>query len=181
MNNVKPYVTAVSNSFIQMPGGQITGKIYFQFGEKTFPESDWNDFVVVMLCWWLKAVIQMIDGIKENAELLFMDGPFSVRILTQGRDRWRLECIERRKNVALNPDEIGEVVEYRTMVESLIMLKSLLSVACETIHRCKKNEWILSDLDLLISLKDQLQNRLAKLSSPEKMTTTGDSGLSQNV
>jgi hypothetical protein len=133
----------------------MTGVIYFQFGEKTFPEPDWNDFVIVVLCWWLEAVIQMVDGVKENAELWFMDGPFYVRIFTKGKERWYLECIHRRKN---------ERVEYSTLVEPVIMLKSLLSVARETIDQCKKNEWTLSDLDLLITRSHQIRNRLMKLS-----------------
>ena len=105
----------------------------------------------------------MVDGIKEEAELWFMDGPFYVRIFTKGRERWYVECIHSRKNVALNP-ACGEVVEYSTIVEPMTMLKSLLSVAYETINQCKKNEWTLSDLDLLITRSNQMRSRLMKLS-----------------
>jgi len=150
------YITIVPDSFVQMSSGQITGVIYFQFGEKAFPAPEWNDFVVVMLCWWLEAVVQVVDGIKEMAELWFMDGPFYVRIFTKGREGWYLECIHSRKN--------NEVVEYSTLVEPMNMLKSLLSVADETINQCQKNEWTLSDLDLLIARSNQMRSHLMKLS-----------------
>ncbi len=149
------YITIVPDSFAQMSSGQITGAICFQFGEKAFPDPDWNDFVVVVLCWWIESVIQLVDGIKERAELWFMDGPFSVRLFTKGTAGWSLECIHRRKN---------EVVEYSTRVEPMHMLKSLLSVADETIDQCQKNEWTLSDLDLLITRSNQMRSHLMKLS-----------------
>ncbi|GIN86918.1 hypothetical protein J6TS2_33040 [Heyndrickxia sporothermodurans] len=58
----------------------ITGKIYFSIEDRFFPEKGWEDFVVVILAWWLKALLNLKNsrnGITQVFE--FMDGPLFVR------------------------------------------------------------------------------------------------------
>lgn len=60
--------------------GSITGEIYFQFENFYFPERGWNDFVVVLLGWWIKSAETLeVSSVGTTVEFLFMDGPFYVR------------------------------------------------------------------------------------------------------
>jgi hypothetical protein len=54
--------------------GSITGRICLSVGDVYFPESEWSDYPVVLLAWWLVA----LDGAAPV--LRFMDGPFSVKL-----------------------------------------------------------------------------------------------------
>lgn len=38
-----------------------TGEIYFQFEDFAFPEKGWNDFVDVILNWWIHNLIELIE------------------------------------------------------------------------------------------------------------------------
>lgn len=58
--------------------GTATGVIYWDVEGAQFPEAGWNDFVVVILGWWLQDVIALLRGETKDVALDFMDGPFSV-------------------------------------------------------------------------------------------------------
>lgn len=66
-----------------------TGKLHIRFGDVDFPDSDWDDFVVVVLAWWLDAVRKLIEE-GVGVLLMFMDGPFTVTLEPSTQlDRWR--------------------------------------------------------------------------------------------
>ncbi|BBB90434.1 hypothetical protein [Methylomusa anaerophila] len=55
----------------------ITGEICLAIGDVFFPELYWNDFVVIVLTWWLDAINKLKkSAIGEVCEFRFMDGPF---------------------------------------------------------------------------------------------------------
>ena len=68
-------VTVNTDSIEFHDDGLATGIIYLSVGEKSFPESSWNDFVVPVLWWWLQAAGDLIDSASTQS-LRFMDGPF---------------------------------------------------------------------------------------------------------
>jgi len=43
----------------------VTGVVFFDFGSFQFPEKGWNDFIVVVLSWWLIA-LKRIDRIGRS-------------------------------------------------------------------------------------------------------------------
>lgn len=57
-------------------GRKITGEIYFEFSNFIFPEKGWNDFVVIILSWWLNEFKKN----NYNFKMLFMDGSFEIEI-----------------------------------------------------------------------------------------------------
>jgi len=65
---------------ISKEGGNVFGIIYFQHESMIFPEKNWNDFIVIILNWWSDALLKLIGNESISAELLFMDGPFSVKV-----------------------------------------------------------------------------------------------------
>lgn len=57
--------------------GSITGEIWFQVGEISFPEPLWSDFTIVVLEWWINAIRELEHARSEvSKKLIFMDGPF---------------------------------------------------------------------------------------------------------
>lgn len=60
--------------------GAITGRIHASNETTAFPEADWNDFVVVVLGWWLAAAARVLNGTKSRDLLHFMDGPYWIEM-----------------------------------------------------------------------------------------------------
>jgi hypothetical protein len=76
----------------------ITGEIFFQFGDSYFPESHWNDFIVVILIWWNKS-IRLLEtaSVGASVDFNFMDGPFYVRGLKKDNKIVSLSFIRRNR------------------------------------------------------------------------------------
>jgi hypothetical protein len=85
--------------------------IAIQVGEVWFPEKSWDDFAVVILGWWLEELRTLERTDNGRASLLFMDGPFEVRIFRVKGDLLTIECINRstRKAVVRSQCSLAEV------------------------------------------------------------------------
>ncbi len=94
----------------------ITGQCAIRAGGDAFPEHEWSDFVVVVLGWWLSELHTAEVG--ESVELLFMDGPYLVRVEPTSGGAARLEFVKERISGA-------EVLK-----ESTVSLKQALE-ACQ--------------------------------------------------
>ena len=66
--------------------GLVTGRIRFLVDQNAFPDSEWNDFVLIILEWWLQSVISLSLDSEGTAELRFMDGPFYVTVKREGNE-----------------------------------------------------------------------------------------------
>lgn len=53
--------------------------IWFEEGGESYPEEGWLDFGAVILLWWVSAILRLFGGSREE-DLVFMDGPFRVRV-----------------------------------------------------------------------------------------------------
>jgi len=70
----------------------ITGEIWLQVGDFSFPAQEWTDFPVIILSWWLDA-LDTLHSTNGATEFLFMDGPYSFTV-SQRNGECILECIE---------------------------------------------------------------------------------------
>lgn len=75
-----PFQIIVDHESLELSRGAITGRIHVSNARSTFPEPEWNDFVVVILGWWLDAAAQIFDGRQRDVQFQFMDGPFSIAV-----------------------------------------------------------------------------------------------------
>ncbi len=57
--------------------------IYWTHEGAAYPEEQWLDFGSVLLSWWLMAAKSLLEGAAE-ADLSFMDGPFSLQARSLG-------------------------------------------------------------------------------------------------
>lgn len=121
-------------------GRSITGHVYFAFNGFSFPSSDWNDFVVVIVSWWLDA----LQTIRENQEatLRFMDGPYSLVLSVEKSDTALARCIEERDELVTIHQEFVELSDLCSEIHSLAQL---------IVFHCRENGMESSDVDLLES------------------------------
>jgi hypothetical protein len=80
----------------QSGSGSITAVICYDFGQQQFPAPDWNDFVVIVLNWWIAALEASTAG-SQPIKLQFMDGPYWITATRQGEGGLLLSCIEDRR------------------------------------------------------------------------------------
>jgi len=50
------------------------GQLNRGFQDSSFPEKNWNDFILKILHWWLEALKNLAKD--KKTEFHFMDGPF---------------------------------------------------------------------------------------------------------
>jgi hypothetical protein len=119
------------SSIEQSKSGAITGRIHFRFGEVCFPESDWSDFPVVVLGWWLR------EANATDPTFRLMDGPMAVHV-------------EGRVSIAKLLDR--DLVVGESPVEMMNLARSIRRAAQCVLVRCNELGLVSSDLDNLIVL-----------------------------
>jgi hypothetical protein len=60
------------------PNGSITGIVYFCLDSTVFPDKRWNDFIVIVLSWWVQATKRLSRAENAVETFSFMDGPFEI-------------------------------------------------------------------------------------------------------
>jgi ParB-like nuclease domain len=70
---MEPFYLVVDPDSLELSRGSITGKIHISNATCTFPEPEWNDFVVVVLGWWLEAAAEVSGRQGTEGLLRFMD------------------------------------------------------------------------------------------------------------
>ena len=70
-----------------------TGEVHVRFGDVDFPGTDWSDFAVVVLGWWLEQITDLLEQ-RARVQMKFMDGPFAVALEPSPQDdRWRATAL----------------------------------------------------------------------------------------
>lgn len=126
---------------LEKSGSQaITGVIFFDFTSYQFPEKGWNDFVIVVLCWWLSVLGKITIGKSDSEELRFMDGPLYVKVTKLNNNLCGVECFDGGSRE--NPEFSGKY-------KFTDILNSVLEVAKTTYSVCSQNEWDGKDISTL--------------------------------
>jgi hypothetical protein len=98
-------------------GSSVVFRIYWQNEDADYPMAEWQDFGADILSWWIVSTLSLSKGASE-AEFMFMDGPYSLRIKNQNQ---LLTIIDR-------DDELRWNVSLKTVVEELISAAQLVVV-----------------------------------------------------
>ena len=124
----------VNEQSLKLSRRKITGEICFVIEDQFFPEENWNDFVVVILTWWLQCLKKlMLSADGSLCDFSFMDGPLLVRVKKIDNDIINLEFMREK----LNGDEIQ--LTARCSVNQL--RKSLIGAAKKTIKIIEAKMW----------------------------------------
>jgi hypothetical protein len=75
----------------------VFAQIFFEIRpEIFFPEHSWDDFVEIVLSWWMEEMIGfLVDG--SDATLRFMDGDFSVTVVSSVNKEAEFRFFEGKK------------------------------------------------------------------------------------
>jgi hypothetical protein len=137
------------DSLEQTLGGPIIGVIEIRLKDTVFPGSNWYDFVVIILGWWLSSTYSLVSRRSETVHCEFMDGPFRFSLDYITGQRWRIRLTR-------NTPENQEVAAG--IVDSKFVLNDLLESAHKIIAACKNKGWISNDIR-------ELEDRYASLKS----------------
>jgi hypothetical protein len=69
-----------------------------QIGETWFPDHDWEDFTLAVLHQWQHKIGPLISGEVSAVTLVFMAGPFEMRVRAAGQNQWAIECVHSDTN-----------------------------------------------------------------------------------
>lgn len=120
----------------------ITGEIYFENIDGYFPEIHWNDFVVVILNWWIEAINRIKKAaVGESDEFLFMDGPYLVRGCKIDQNIMRMDFVKSQLK--------GEKVISSMNCDVSSFGGSVLATAKRVVTEINKRKWEVNELDKL--------------------------------
>lgn len=113
----------------------ITSRICLDIDDFQFPDAKWNDFVVVILGWWLRETLSLLNGNQEEISCNFMDGPFVFKIKNTG-ETFLLKLFTDKDSDSI----------FESNINKEIYLESLLSSAQSVILKCENNNWSSDDI-----------------------------------
>jgi hypothetical protein len=115
--------------------GSIVGRVWFVLDGQVFPERRWSDLIVKVLGWWIEELLRGQSTDETSMTLLFMDGPYSVRLREQsGADLWSVSFLRDRGPVDARREAVGST-------ELGQFARSVLTAAREVVAACRANGW----------------------------------------
>lgn len=140
-------VIVIRDSLQKISSCLIHGTIFLKRGAENFPTYGWNDFVTVILEWWLRALLPLFLGEAKHAELLFMEGPYKVDIDIVGPGIVAVKFVDRGRSQL-------EKLHSSTSNEDLLTFIEVICNACDLIlKQCRT-------LDIQNVAIDRLNNTL---------------------
>jgi hypothetical protein len=136
--------------------GNITGEVYFISQDIEylndpflFPEENWNDFVVIILGWWIKNLIRVIqEKPGSTVDFDFMDGPFLVKSKKVTEDTLELKFLENTSSDCI-------IINICNCSLNQIA-KSILKSAKRILKVSKEKNWDIDDVNELEKLTSLL-------------------------
>lgn len=129
----------------------VTGEVHLRVGSVCFPDARWNDFLIVLLSWWLQALLDLFESESDCFEFCFMDGPFKARGTLLDSCTVSVEFIE---------DKLRGERTVMTRTGSMMALKrSLIQAAEETMQTIKAHDWRPNDFDRLGTVLDEAKSK----------------------
>lgn len=141
-------ITTRGGSLRRSSSGRITGAISASLGARWFPDESWNDFAVVILGWWIDALLTLLDRKSGKVEWLFMDGPYRIDVAMNDADSLsvQLVCTGLRDSVVASGSTSPETV-----------LTQLEAAGRTVLDGCDARGWVSDDVEDLRSALKRLR------------------------
>ena len=117
--------------------GSITGRVFLRGPTGDFPESEWFDFPVVILGWWIEGLSDLLAGKEQSFQGMFMDGPFAFVVERGMGNSGRIEWGRRGDTVAIG------IVNIPVLLRSAVLAGRLVA------DSCRARGWESRDLETL--------------------------------
>lgn len=124
----------------QSKSGTITGVMYFDSLSEQFPEAGWNDFIVVVMGWWIPELASLTNGSANTAELSFMDGPYTLKVVKTENGDFSLFRTDGKQSIQF-------VTLSKIDFEKFVV--RLKKSARKIVEECEKKSWKSDDLSTL--------------------------------
>jgi hypothetical protein len=151
-----PFIVVDPATFRMSKMGLVTGMIHIQINGRSFPEKDWDDFVIIILNWWLKELILSISKGADTFNCLFMDGPFSFTVKKDNSDNSIREIFFVHRHT-------GSQMEVAGKVPLMALIDGFLAVSKTTINSCAEKDWKGQEAEKLVSNYNTLRQMSKKL------------------
>lgn len=126
-----------SESLVLSKTNNIVGKVYFSFKNDCFPERGWNDFVPVVLHWWLPSAGEIYSNNSDYEKLVFMDGPFYVEVNSVNGEMCGIKFFHER-------NEVGSIE-----ISKKIFFTEIFNAAKSFLEVCESKRWLSSEITQL--------------------------------
>ena len=139
---------------VRSHGPAIAG-VWLESGGSEFPMARWTDFVVVVLRWWVVAVLRLLRNNTGTERVPFMEGPYAVEAsrTQSGKLQFRMFAgPSGGREVA-----VGEADIRRFVSELAIQSERLLD-------ECRLREWWSLDAAVLKSHLEELDREIRRFS-----------------
>ncbi|MFZ6648904.1 hypothetical protein ACO0LO_24480 [Undibacterium sp. TJN25] len=136
-------------SFIRSKSGKITGGLWVSTKNKDFPAEGWNDFVVIILSWWLQELRTLSLRESNSVFLRFMDGPYHIAVSSISDTHAKVEFIDHHSKSEMVGNFVFSISEFGD---------AIAAVATDVYSIAKEEKWEDNDLKLLKRAIDQWQS-----------------------
>lgn len=143
-------VTELGNLELRSGGPALAGISLVTQGSE-FPLAGWSDFVLVVMSWWLAAILRLLtNGGTERVH--FMDGPYAVDLFREQSGQLQFRMLSNRGGY----QEVGSgSADPRRFADDLLVQADKL------LQTCKAREWWSPDAESLAALVRELGHKLA--------------------
>lgn len=138
----KTILIAEIDSLTCRQGGGATANIKLMVNGHAFPSHDWNDFVVVIMEWWVRALTSLLRNTSMQETIHFMDGPYAIEVCTQ-----QSGTLQFRALTGANRNVEVVIGEANMMSFSFELIKQ----SREILDACRKQVWWSQDAQNLES------------------------------
>lgn len=143
-----------ANSIIQEKSGKVTGTIYWDVEGSCFPDTSWNDFIIIIINWWTDAICRIINHQSLTEAFDFMDGPYFIKC------RVKNDCICLTFN-ARKLNTINYSCIWKGRASDLG--KEIHAVGKKALRVCYRNQYMNDDIALLEKSNYKLRKLLEEL------------------
>ena len=124
-------------SLVKTETNSITGMFYVKLGDFVFPDDKWNDFIVVILDWWLNNLLLISDNSIHKITCNFMDGSFRFEINPKVGDFCEINFYSNNSFI------------LNGTINKLVLINDMLSASNTVLRTCQKNSWSTTDIKKL--------------------------------
>jgi hypothetical protein len=137
--------------------GPAIGGIWLATTGLAFPMEGWNDFIVVVMGWWLASILRLLRASSASEIVHFMDGPYAVEISEEhsGVLRFRL---------FVGPKGGREVAFGEADLRRFA--RDLASQALHLLEECRSQKWWSPDAAAVAHHLQDLDRELKKPENP---------------
>lgn len=136
--------------------GPATGNLWLAIDGQDFPAHGWNDFVVVILSWWVAAVLRLMRFSNGREIVDFMEGPYAVEVSKTPSGKLRFRALAGRERTGERA--IGEGWP-------LPFILGLISQSRHVLTACRQQHWWSDDAETLEYSLEALEELASQLLS----------------